>query len=408
MSSPLSSTDRYGAERRGAGGHALMSIEGDVLPLLGKLIGFPTISADSNIALIEWVAAYLAEHGVDSHLTFDAERRKANLFATVIPGDGGLVLSGHTDVVPVAGQDWSTDPFSADVRDGRVYGRGACDMKGFIAVALALVPEMRRRENARPLHLALSYDEEVGCLGAPRLIADMMDRGLRPGGCIVGEPTGMQIVIGHKGAGMYRCVVTGRAAHSSLAPSGVNAIEHAALLIAKLREIGRRLEREEIHQTSFDVPYSTIQVNRITGGSAGNIVADHCEMMVDIRHLPCTDRALLIAEVEAYAAVEVLPAMREIAPEATVAFHEVADIPAFSIAPDATLVRELARSNSVEGACGHVAFGTEAGLFQRAGIPTLVCGPGSIEQAHRPDEFVELDQLERCGRMLRDMLNSTG
>ena len=383
-----------------------MQSDHDILPLLARLIAFPTISSESNIALIEWVAAYLAEHGVEAHLTFDEARRKANLFATVIPGEGGLVLSGHTDVVPVAGQDWSSDPFVAQMREGRLYGRGACDMKGFIAVALSLVPEMRQRPGARPLHLALSYDEEVGCLGAPRMIDDIVRRGLRPSGCIVGEPTNMQVIVGHKGAGMYRCVVTGRAAHSSLAPSGVNAIEHAALLIARLREIGRRLEREEQHQASYDVPYSTIQVNRISGGSAGNIVADHCEMMVDIRHLPGTDRAALIAEVEAYAAAEVLPAMRAIAPEATIAFHEVADIPAFAIAPDAPLVRALSRSNSVEGTCGHVAFGTEAGLFQRAGIPTLVCGPGSIEQAHRPDEFVEIDQLDRCARMLRDMLHT--
>ncbi|QTH23830.1 acetylornithine deacetylase [Rhizorhabdus wittichii] len=379
---------------------------GDWLPILRTLVGFPTVSADSNMALIEWVRDYLAGHGVEAHLTFDAAGRKANLFATVVPGDGGLILSGHTDVVPVTGQQWSSDPFAAELRDGRVYGRGTCDMKGFIAVALALVPEMRALDGARPLHLALSYDEELGCRGAPRMIDDLVRRGVRAGGCIVGEPTGMKAIIGHKGAGMYRCTVTGRAAHSSLAPTGVNAIEYAACIVMKLREIGRRLEAIEPRHAGFDVPYSTIQVNRIDGGTAGNIVADRCEFRIDIRHLPATDRAALIAEVAAHVADELLPEMRLRAPEAAISIEEVADIPPFEIAADASLVREVVRSNSVEGACGHVAFGSEAGLFQRAGIPTVICGPGSIEQAHRPDEFVAIEQLERCDGMLRTMLGT--
>lgn len=374
---------------------------------LERLIAFPTVSADSNLALIEWVRTYLADHDVKSHLTFDDARGKANLFATIGEGDGGLVLSGHTDVVPVTGQDWSTDPFQASTRNGRIYGRGTCDMKGFIAVVLSLVPEMRRNIGRRPVHLAFSYDEEVGCIGAHRLIDDITRRGIRPRGCIVGEPTEMRVIVGQKGAGMYAYSVAGRAVHSSLAPSGVNAIDYAARIILRFREIAERLRAQEVRHDGYDVPYSTIQVNRIGGGVAGNIVADRCDFTVDIRHLPGTDRALLVADVGRYIDADLLPEMRAVASEASITWRETGDVPGFEIPVDAPLVRDVRRSNSVEGSCGHVAFGSEAGLFQRAGIPTLICGPGSIEQAHKPDEFVTLDQLARCERMLRDVLSSS-
>lgn len=376
------------------------------LSILHRLVGFPTVSSDSNLELIDWVRSYLADLGIESHLTFDAEGRKANLFATVGSGDGGVILSGHTDVVPITGQAWSSDPFEVVARDGRLFGRGTCDMKGFIAVALALVPEMIQREQSRPFHLALSYDEEIGCLGARGLIADVIERGYRPRGCIVGEPTEMRVVIGHKGAGMYAFAVDGLAVHSSLAPDGVNAIEYAARVIAKLREIALRLRASEPRHEGYDVPFSTIQVNRIGGGVAGNIVADRCDFTVDIRHLAGTDRAAIIAEIEQFAADELLPEMRLIAPEAAISWRETGDVPGFEIARDATLVREVARSNSVESSCGYVAFGSEAGLFQGAGIPAIICGPGSIEQAHKPDEFVAIEQLERCERMLRDVLTA--
>lgn len=378
------------------------------IELLERLIAFPTVSADSNLDLIDWIRAYLAKQGVDAHLTFDDSGRKANLFATIGEGDGGMVLSGHTDVVPVAGQNWSADPFKATMRDDRIYGRGTCDMKGFIAVVLSLVPEMRHTPSRQPVHLAFSYDEEIGCLGARRLIADVVSRDVHPRGCIVGEPTGMRVIVGHKGAGMYAFSVAGRAVHSSLAPSGVNAIEYATRIILRFREIAERLRAHEVRQHGYDVPYSTIQVNRIGGGIAGNIVADHCDFTVDIRHLPCTNRAQLVAEVDRYIEADLLPEMQAVAPEAAVTWRETGNVPGFEISVDAPLVRAVRRSNSVDASCGQVAFGSEAGLYQHAGIPTLICGPGSIEQAHKPDEFVALDQLERCERMLRDVLGTNG
>lgn len=375
----------------------------NTIEILERLIGFPTVSADSNLALIDWVEAYLRERGVECRRSYDAGQGKANLLATVVPGDGGIVLSGHTDVVPVTGQAWSSDPFRVELRDGRIYGRGACDMKGFIAAALAAVPAIRSRAGSRPLHLALSYDEEVGCRGAPQLVEGLIKLGIRPRGCVVGEPTGMRIIVGHKGAGMYRCRVSGRAAHSSLAPFGVNAIEIAARIVAETRAIAAQIERTEPRDESFDVPHSTIQVNRISGGTAGNIVADSCEMLIDIRNLAATNRDALLTKLETVIESGVLADARKVAPEADVVFEQLADIPAFENDPASPFVREISRSNSVERDYAKVAFGSEAGLFQQAGIATVLCGPGSIEQAHAPDEFVTLDQLERCDRMLLDL-----
>lgn len=378
----------------------------DTVAVLERLIAFPTVSSDSNLELIDWIREFLAQHGVEARLTFDDDGRKANLFASIGAGDNGIILSGHTDVVPVAGQDWASDPFTAVMRDRRIYGRGSCDMKGFIASTLALVPELVRRPTATPVHLAFSYDEEIGCLGARRMLEDLKVRGIKARGCIVGEPTDMRVTIGHKGAGMYRFTVLGRAVHSSLAPSGVNAIDFATRVIGRFRDIADRLEQTEARLDVYDVPYSTIQANRMNGGVAGNIVADRCEFTIDIRHLPSTDRSEILAEVDSYITGDLLPKMRAVAPEANVSWKEVGDVPAFEIASDAPLVRSVARSNSVESACGYVAFGSEAGLFQRAGIPTLICGPGSIEQAHKPDEYVSLEQLERCDRMLKDVVFS--
>jgi acetylornithine deacetylase len=371
------------------------------LDILKTLIGFPTVSADSNLDLIHWIRDYLADLGVIAHLTPDATGRKANLFATIGEGAGGLVLSGHTDIVPVTGQAWTSDPFVADIRDGRIYGRGACDMKGFIAVVLSLVPEMLARRGGEPVHLAFSYDEEVGCKGVPHLLADLARRNIKPRGCVIGEPTDMRVIIGHKGASMFRVRVKGLAAHSSLAPFGVNAIEYAGLMIAHLRQVGEDLRIEERRHGGFDIPYSTLQVNRITGGTAGNIVADSCEFMLDIRNLPWTRTEVLIADFKVWIARDILPAMCDVFSGAEVTIEQVGEVPAFEIAEEAPLVQRLQRAGRGNCGCGYVAFGTEAGLFQQSSIPTVVCGPGSIEQAHKPDEFVTLDQLVQC----RDMLH---
>jgi acetylornithine deacetylase len=373
-----------------------------ILPLLEKLIAFPSVSADGNIELIRWIERHLASLGIGSRLTFDDSGRKANLFATIGEGDGGLILSGHTDVVPVTGQHWSSDPFAAVRRDDRIYGRGSCDMKGYIAVALSLVPELRRRSSVEPVHLAFSYDEEIGCLGVRRMLTDIANLPVRARGCVIGEPTNMHAVVGHKGAGMYRVTVAGRAAHSSLAPTGVNAIEYAARMIGQCLTIAERLKSNEPRNHGFDVPYSTIQVNKISGGTGGNIVADRCEFLIDIRSLVTTSQDALMAELEGFADTLLLPEMLAVAPEASITFQQIGDVPAFAADAGSDLAALLMENGA--GSSRNVAFGTEAGLFVRAGIPTIVCGPGSIDQAHKPDEFVEIAQLALCEKILRRTL----
>jgi acetylornithine deacetylase len=381
------------------------AVEMSAIELLRTLVGFQTISSDSNLGLIRWIAGYLESFGIASRLSHDETGRKANLLATIGEADGGIILSGHTDVVPVAGQDWSSDPFVLSERDRRLFGRGTCDMKGFIAVVLSLVPRLVERRS-RTVHLAFSYDEEIGCLGVRRLLADLPGDGPKPATCIIGEPTNMRVIIGHKGAGMYAFRVTGRAAHSSRAPDGVNAIEYATRIIERFRDIALELQETEIRDASYDIDYSTIQVNRISGGTAGNIVADNCEFLVDIRSLPGTSQADILAQVDRFVAQELLPEMRRVAPEADIGWQRVGDVPGFSIAEDRDFVRDVKRALRSNEPAGYVAFGTEAGLFQRSGIETLVCGPGSIEQAHKPDEYVEIEQLDRCRAMLERLLLS--
>jgi len=395
-----------------------------VLSRLEKLIAFPTVSRDSNLGLIEWVRDELGHQGVATRLSYDDERRKANLFATIgAPAAGGLVLSGHTDVVPVEGQEWKTDPFRAVVADGRVFGRGSADMKGFLAVVLAAVPRMLARADGdragdragdrtdgraggsrgQPIHIALSYDEELGCLGAPRLIDDFRAAGLQPARCVVGEPTGMRLVNGHKGGVVHRCRVRGRAAHSALAPQGVNAISYAALLINRLREIAQRLQETETPDPGYDVPHTTLNVGMISGGVASNIVAEGCEFRFDIRYLPSTSPRLIVEELQA-AAAELLQEMRRTAPEASVAFERVGGILPLATDASAAIVRDVSRLLGTADPPTKVGFGTEAGLFDAVGIATVICGPGSIAQAHKPDEFVTLEQLARCERFIQALI----
>jgi len=378
-----------------------------VLSRLEKLIGFPTVSRDSNLGLIEWVRDELGRLGVQCRLSYDDERRKANLFATIgAPGAGGLVLSGHTDVVPVDGQDWRTDPFRAVIADERVYGRGSADMKGFIAVVLAALPGMLARKSDRPIHIALSYDEELGCLGAPRLIDDFRAAGIQPARCVVGEPTSMGLVNGHKGGIVHRCRVQGRAAHSALAPQGVNAISYAALLVAQLREIAQRLENTETPDAGYDVPHTTLNVGTISGGIASNIVAASCEFRFDIRYLPHTSPQSIVDELQ-QAAGELLVEMRAIAPEAAITFERVGGILPLATDAKAPIVGEVSRLLGTAQAPTKVGFGTEAGLFDAAGISTVICGPGSIAQAHKPNEFVTLEQLALCERFVQALVEES-
>jgi acetylornithine deacetylase len=368
--------------------------------LLQRLIGFATVSRDSNLELIAFIRQYLADLGVESELFYNQERTKANLFATIGPRDrGGVVLSGHTDVVPVDGQAWTEEPFRLTEKDGRLYGRGTADMKGFIASVLAAVPVFLERKLKLPVHLAFSYDEEVGCLGVRPMLAELEKRQHKPRLCLIGEPTGMKPVLGHKGKLAMRCRVKGAACHSAFAPYGVNAIEYAAQLIGQLRKIGVRLARPEHHDPRFDPPFSTVQTGVIKGGRALNIVPAECEFDFEIRSLPGVDAYTVADELQRYAETDLLPDMHSIQPDTDIHLQALSAYPALATSPDSEAARLLALI------CGSsefttVAFGTEGGLFNQSGIPTVVCGPGSMDQGHKPDEFITLEQLADCDAML--------
>jgi len=371
--------------------------------MIEKLVAFPTVSRESNMALIDFVREHLRPLGADVRLTFDDDRRKANLFATLGPrGPGGLVLSGHTDVVPVESQAWDTDPFQAVEASGRLYGRGTSDMKSFIAIALALLPLYVARLN-KPLHLALSYDEEVGCIGVGRLIADLAHAGVQPSGCVVGEPTLMTPVIAHKGKRSYRCSVRGLAAHSAYAPRAVNAVEAAAEGIAYLKGMARRLRDGGPYDRGFDVAHTTVHTGVIRGGTALNIVPHECSFDFEVRHLPGDDPAALLAEFESHVREHIEPEMQAIDRKAGFEIVQMSEIPALDTAAETeivALVHELTGTAEI----GKVSYGTEASQFQRAGIASVVCGPGSIDQAHKPDEYIELAQVAACETFLRRLM----
>jgi acetylornithine deacetylase len=366
------------------------------IDMLRRLVGFDTTSRESNLTLIDFVRGWLDRLGVDSQLVFDETGRKANLYATIGPPEvGGIMLSGHTDVVPVDGQDWHSDPFAVSAGDGKLFGRGTADMKSFIAVILARLPELVARPLRVPIHLALSYDEEVGCRGVRRLIAALADRPVRPRLCIVGEPTGMQPVIGHKGKRSFHCNVHGFECHSAMTHLGVNAVEAAAELVAELKAMARRKRDFGPFDADFVPPYTTIHTGKILGGTALNIVPKECSFDFEYRLLPSDDPDGPIDALRAVVENRLLPEMRAVRPEASIEFAELSAFPGLATEPDAEITR-LALALTGANSTGKVAFGTEGGLFQAAGIPTVVCGPGSIEQAHKPDEFIELDQILRC------------
>lgn len=372
--------------------------------ILERLVAFDTTSSRSNLELIRWVADYLADHGIASMLSHGPTGAKANLYATIGPADrGGVMLSGHTDVVPVAGQAWNTEPFALSERSGRLYGRGAADMKGFIALVLALVPKAATRALAVPLHLALSYDEETGCFGAPVLIRALPEGAARPRLAIVGEPTSMQIANAQKGCHFYRTRILGLEAHSSLPDRGVNAIGAAAEIITRIDRLAAAARQRACPASGFHPPYTTCNIGRIAGGTAINIIARECEFEWDLRPLPGEDATALKGEIDAFIADDLLPRMRDIFPTAAVETETIVAVPA--LVPDPSSPAEaLARRLTGANTTTTVSFASEAGLFQEAGIPAVVCGPGAIDVAHQPNEFITRDQLGEGAAFLDRLL----
>jgi len=364
-------------------------------PILERLVAFDTTSHLSNLALIEWVERYLAGHGIASRRIVSDDGAKANLLATIGPAsEGGVVLSGHTDVVPVDGQAWSSDPFVLVEREGRLFGRGSCDMKGFLALALAAVPDFLDAGLKRPAHLAFSYDEEIGCFGAPAMI-DLIGRELpRPALVVVGEPTSMEVVSGHKGIGFWRVTVTGREAHSSRTDLGVSAVMGAARLMGELAAIAERLTRAADPASIFLPKGPTLTIGTVAGGTAGNILARQCVFQFDLRGLPHDgSRAALGGFFDL--ARQIDAEIKVQAPEGGVVVEQLADVPPLRADPASeaeAFVRRLAGDN---GPARVASFASEAGQFQGAGLPAVLCGPGSIDQAHQPDEYVDLTQMQR-------------
>ncbi len=374
-----------------------------LIEMIEKLVAFDTTSRNSNLDLIDFVADYLDGHGIAVTRTFDDEGRKANLFASLGPERaGGVVLSGHTDVVPVDGQPWDGDPFTVADRDKRLYGRGVADMKSFIAVALALAPDFKAADLQTPLHFALSYDEEIGCLGVDRMIAGIEAAGIAPEIVIVGEPTGMKVANAHKGIYTFRTEVTGFEAHSSATHLGVNAVMFAADLIGFLGDLAEEMRGRADPDSGFDPPYTSVHVGTVEGGTALNIIPRRCGFQWEFRLMPQADPDEIIERFEAYA-MSLVPAMRAVADGVGIDTERRSQVPGLEL-EDASPAERLVMALTGDNRAIKVSYGTEAGKFQQAGASTVICGPGHIEQAHKPNEFIDLAQIEACEAFMRRLM----
>lgn len=386
---------------RSTGGDPLSS---GTLELLETLVGFNTTSRLSNLELIDFVYERLRSAGLDPYVDYNSDKSKANLYAIIGPRTGGgVALSGHSDVVPVEGQEWTRDPWTLTREDGLLYGRGTTDMKGFIAVALAAVPAMLDAPLREPIHLCISHDEEIGCVGVRSLLEYLAAQSTRPRSCIVGEPTSMDVVTAHKGKMGVRCHVKGRACHSALAPQGVNAVHAAARVIGFLMDMARDRRENGPFDQAFDVPHSTIHTGVIHGGTMVNIVPAECDFEFEFRNLPEEEPADMLAEVQRFVAEQVEPEMHTGDHGVEFDWHELSHFAGLSSDENdavVKLVRRLTANNRIR----KVGFGTEAGGFSRTGIQSVVCGPGSITQAHTPDEFIEIHQLAECERFVGDLI----
>lgn len=372
----------------------------DTIALMRELVAFPTVSADSNLDMIENVAGWLKAAGGRVEIHHDATGKKANLFATIGPeADGGILLSGHTDVVPVAEQDWTNDPFEMVERDGKLYGRGTCDMKGFIAAAVAMAPVLASKVGEKPLHFAFTHDEEVGCLGAQALADTLAAKPFRPAVAIIGEPTLMKVIEGHKGCCEYTTRFEGMAGHGSAPDRGVNAVEYAVRYVARLLELREQLKARCPPGSRFDPPWTTINTGSLIGGVAHNVIAAHAAVQWEMRPVQNSDAGFVREAMRAYVNETLLPEMRRVFPEASIVTEVIGEVAGLEPASENAardIVAELTGANRAD----LVPFGTEAGIFQELGMDVVVCGPGSIEQAHKPDEFIEISQLEQCLDML--------
>ena len=373
--------------------------------ILARLIGFDTTSTTSNLQLIDFVRNLLDDYDITSQLVHNDDRSRANLYATIGPDNiGGVMLSGHTDVVPTTGQDWQSDPYQMLTSDAQLVGRGACDMKGFIACVLAALPLINNGSLKTPIHLAFSYDEEIGCVGAKRLVESMTGFEVKPRIGLIGEPTDMAMVLGHKGKVSYRVTVTGLSCHSAYISNGVNAVEYAADLIAFISAMNTRVQQQQLDQ-SYSVPHSTFHVGNIQGGTALNIVPRQCSFEFEIRNLPQQKIETLVHDIKHYANDVLLTAMQARYPEASIDFDELSYYPGLHTDPASTVIAYTRSINPIDRIGDNVSFGTEAGLFDAIGINCLVCGPGSIDQAHKPDEFVKREQMTYCDQMIESLVH---
>lgn len=364
------------------------------LQLLNDLVSFDTTSRESNLALIDYVQGYLAKLGFDADIIYNSQKTKANLMARIGPSvAGGILLSGHTDVVPIDGQQWHFPPFSLTLDDERCYGRGTADMKGFVACCLAMIAEIDPQQLKKPLWLGLSYDEEVGCLGVHQLLEHLATQPIIPALCLVGEPTSMHPVNGHKGKIALRCQIKGKECHSAYTPQGVNAVHYAARLIHFILEQEKRLTKN--CDPRFDPPFSTLQVGTISGGEALNIVPNFCQFEMELRYLPQQSPSQVVDGIKTYARQQLVPSMRESSADCDISFKTLAAYPGLYLDEMTPWLQRLL--HWTQHSTPHtVSFGTEGGLYQASGITSIICGPGSMEQGHKPDEYIEKDQLRQC------------
>ena len=380
--------------------------EKNVIDILKSLVGFDTTSFKSNLDLIAFIKNYLNIHKIKSTLVYDSSGKKANLYATIgSSSEGGIMLSGHTDTGPITDQAWTDDPFHLTQKDNKLYGRGTADMKGFLAVILSRVPKMISANLSKPIHLAFSYDEEIGCVGVHRLLDFINSNSIKPVFCIVGEPTSMEVVTGHKGKCAYQVVVKGLACHSGQAPFGVNAVNYAAKLISYIAEIAKEKSIKGPFDYDYEVPYSTLHTGVISGGTILNIVPDSCQFEFEIRHLIEDNPKELINKIKLYAKEHLVPDMHKVSSKTDIYFKEKVTYPGLSINENSEplkYVKKLLNNEQHK----KVIFGSEGGLFQeKLNLPTVVCGPGSIDQAHKANEYISIDQLEKGGKFLDDLIN---